>query len=730
MGLSVFFLWCVSALLLQAAVGLRSSMWRAPWALASQHLAVALQAAAWAEVVGLLLPAPWMPTVVTAVWAVSWMLLGFDAWMYSKFALRLQLQHLRFVQDLRLFDRQWLMHGVGLGVVVTAIGRSVALNLPEAISSRTAAVQWVLAAALGFVHATLTWRGVSALRTFGWSNRIFAAQVAWVLRSRSAAAESRGIPDALVARQELAEPLDPNYPLWRRTSRFVGPTHFDVALKANERPHVVLLFLESFGGEQIGALGSPLGITPCFDAWARRGILWRNLSANGTSTARAALAALYGLPPRFSHAPAQADDPPNTVGLADLFAKRGYRTAFFHNGPSHFEKKNPFFFERGFSTMFDAIALRKLVPQAGEGEWGPHDEHLLQQHADWLQARDAAGVPTFSALFTVSTHHPFDVPDHAPQIGAAVHPNAMARRFLRAMHYTDACLGEYLARLEATGLAEKTIVCVLADNGQQIDPHGLAYSGHLTAQSARIPLLLLAPGRLQRPLVVEEAGSQLDLMPTLMDIFAMQEAHHATGTSLRRVAPHRRPHRVHGHAPMFMGIQDGPWHATYNFDAGVGALFNTDRDPQEKHDVAHAYPATVAALHQEILATRAFCDRLYDQDRFAPANCRTPVPLAHLPRDARGRLPPGYPLSVQDMRCRLQELSALSAPCNERQRERRFLEMYLDAPLQAADKVLAAQLQYKLIYMREFGILTVAETQTKQRIQRLLDKQWATAQEA
>src|SRR5690606_32919772 len=73
-----------------------------------------------------------------------------------------------------------------------------------------------------------------------------------------------------------------------------------------------------------------------------------------------------------------------------------------------------------------------------------------------------------------------------------------------------------LGVLERCGLAENTAVVFLSDHGDMLGERGLWYKMSFHEGSARIPLMIAAPGL--QPERIDTPVSQLDLLPTLAEI--------------------------------------------------------------------------------------------------------------------------------------------------------------------------------------------------------------------
>ena len=108
--------------------------------------------------------------------------------------------------------------------------------------------------------------------------------------------------------------------------------------------------------------------------------------------------------------------------------------------------------------------------------------------------------------------------------------------YFAAISYLDERVGQVLAALDSSGLADDTIVVFTADHGEMLGERGLWFKMAFFEGSARVPLIVRAPGRIPAGMRIADPVSQLDLAPTLLDLCghpeAAQIAETLDGTSL------------------------------------------------------------------------------------------------------------------------------------------------------------------------------------------------------
>jgi len=98
----------------------------------------------------------------------------------------------------------------------------------------------------------------------------------------------------------------------------------------------------------------------------------------------------------------------------------------------------------------------------------------------------------------------------------------------------DTHVGRILATLEECGLADNTIVVYTSDHGDMMGSHGLIAKCVMFDEAARVPLLVRLPGQ-PRPQRVTAPVSQIDLVPTLLDLMEEPIPPALQGYSLRPV---------------------------------------------------------------------------------------------------------------------------------------------------------------------------------------------------
>lgn len=336
-----------------------------------------------------------------------------------------------------------------------------------------------------------------------------------------------------------------------------GDKLFDIDIR--DKPHILFVFLESFRAKNVGCLGAKIPLSPHFDELAKKGILFTNFHSTGNFTNRAIVATLFGVPPAYKPWNLGRYCNLSLINLPQILSKHGYHPAVIQGSSTSFDHGAEFFEKQGFKTILGKRDLAKPGTS-----WGVFDEYLMPWAASWLEEQKG---PIFLNLFTITNHHPW------------IHPEK-AHGFLNTFAYTDQALGIFVDELRKRRLLEKSILFILGDHGQTLedrDPN-FEINRHLFQDNIHVPLLIYAEGRV-KPAQINTVASQIDLLPTVLDLFHQQTPNHSLGKSLLR--PSSSPiFFSHPLDPYIRGCREGNWKYTIRKDREE--LYDLSADPEEK----------------------------------------------------------------------------------------------------------------------------------------------------
>ena len=183
----------------------------------------------------------------------------------------------------------------------------------------------------------------------------------------------------------------------------------------------------------------------------------------------------------------------------------------------------------------------------------PYDEFLPDPTGavmqGFLKRAAATGKPWFFLYNIVDTHRPYPNSDHVRirvqpgevKLPAFLPDTPVVRKdwaeYLAGIERADALVGQALEALRGSGQQERTIVVFLGDHGPTFQ-HGKMTPYDL---GLRVPLVIAGPGI--RAGVTSALASELDLMPTLLDLVGAAVPPLSHGISLRGVLEGRAAQR-------------------------------------------------------------------------------------------------------------------------------------------------------------------------------------------
>ncbi|MGV8844795.1 MAG: LTA synthase family protein [Pseudomonas sp.] len=298
--------------------------------------------------------------------------------------------------------------------------------------------------------------------------------------------------------------------------------------------NVVVILLESFAGHFVGALGSPSNITPNFDKLAKEGLLFDRFFSNGTHTHQGMFASMACFPnlPSFEYLMRTPEGAHLFSGLPQLLGARGYDNLYVYNGNFQWDNQSGFFSNQGMTNF---IGREDFVdPVFMDPTWGVSDQDMFDRGAAELANNygKPGKKPFYALLQSLSNHTPYALPADLPV--EAVTGHGSADEHLTAMRYTDWALGQFFDKARKEPYFKETLFVVVGD-------HGFGSDEQLTEMDLfrfNVPLLLIAPGIQDiSGAVSHTAGTQIDIVPTIMGRLGGEVRHQCWGRDLLNLPP-------------------------------------------------------------------------------------------------------------------------------------------------------------------------------------------------
>ena len=297
------------------------------------------------------------------------------------------------------------------------------------------------------------------------------------------------------------------------------------------KKNIVVLIVESFGREYIGALNRTLddsqyrGYTPFVDSLIAQSVTFKYSYSNGRKSIDGMPSILSGIPmfvEPFFLTPASLN---HVSGIASLLAPEGYHTAFFHGAQRGSMGFQAFARSTGFQQYYgreDFESDKRFDADDNfDGTWAIWDEPFLQYFATKMSEMHE---PFMTAVFTASSHHPFVIPEkyreRFPEEGIVMH---------KCIRYTDMALRRFFQTASRQPWFNNTIF-VLTNDHPNMSDH-LEYQTDLGNFSS--PIIIYEPGNNERtPEMQDKIAQQTDILPTLMGMLGYQKPYVAFGIDL------------------------------------------------------------------------------------------------------------------------------------------------------------------------------------------------------
>ena len=275
--------------------------------------------------------------------------------------------------------------------------------------------------------------------------------------------------------------------------------------------NVVVLIVESFGREYIGALNKDLeggrykGYTPFTDSLISKSITFRYSFCNGRKSIDGMPSILSSIPmfvEPFFLTPASMND---YTGLAGILATEGYETAFFHGAQNGSMGFQAFAQKTGFQKYYGRTEYEAAHGTADfDGTWAIWDEPFMQYYAEEMSKMKQ---PFMTALFTASSHHPFVIPEKYakdfPEGTLPIH---------KCIRYTDMAIRKFFETVQKQPWFANTIFVMTSDHTNQSD-HA-EYQTDLGGFCS--PIIIYDPsasGGIQ-----DKIAQQIDILPTVLGL--------------------------------------------------------------------------------------------------------------------------------------------------------------------------------------------------------------------
>lgn len=351
-----------------------------------------------------------------------------------------------------------------------------------------------------------------------------------------------------------------------KLSSIYNPYHLNKDTLPFVSKNVVIIIMESIGSEYTALAQDNASLTPFLDSLATKGTLFTNAFANGKTSIKGIPAVVAGIPTLFDGSFTYSAYNANSFeSIANLLKKKGYATSFYHGGNNGTMGFDVFAKAAGF----DRYIGRNEYPnqQDFDEHWGIYDEPFFQF---FKQQLDIEKGPFASCIFSLSSHHPYSIPD---QYKNKFKGNSLA--IGASVQYADYALGKFFNEAKKTKWFNNTLFVITADHTSMSKNEKYQTDAGIYS----IPLIIFNPSE-EGKNVVNKTIQQIDILPTILQNLHYDLPYFAFGNAFNE---HNESHAVSFNGQYYQLITDK---FCLQFDGEKTiAVYDLSRDKLLKHNL-------------------------------------------------------------------------------------------------------------------------------------------------
>jgi len=387
---------------------------------------------------------------------------------------------------------------------------------------------------------------------------------------------------------------DPAYPLFQSSKQ-------DAPLDSRH-PNIVVMVLESWSGKYVGSVGGIKGITPNFDDLASQGALFTNFYAIGHRSTDGITAGCCSIPTyQDLQIIGTSLEQNRFLCLADILGRSGYDSFFLHGAKTGSFGLNAFSKVAGFKRYIGKEDF-DLGANEADATWGVYDYVALNRLN--VELREAQ-KPVFAVWFSLTSHSPYELPSEKYRVTPETEPD---HELLDTLKYSDGAIGRFFQQARKELYFENTIFVLFADHTA-----GSILKG--TRERQHIPCLVYAPALL-KPKRVDVIGSQLDILPTILELTGNKTSVTTFGRSLLDEDSVRRYAFVDqgGH----YGWLNDQFTLLASAQGDVIGLYDSNNDPYEQVNMANSFAELLSVMRRDLFSFVQVSKKLVRDNQLVP----------------------------------------------------------------------------------------------------------------
>ncbi len=285
---------------------------------------------------------------------------------------------------------------------------------------------------------------------------------------------------------------------------------------------MVVITLDTTRADRLGCYGYGAAVTGTIDALALRGVLFEHAYATAPLTLPAHASLFTGLYPKEhglrTNGKHRLDADLPT--LAEVMSEHGYETGAF---VASFVLDEKFGLSQGFDYYGDDLTGTEPTDEALHRSRSGN--FVIDEALRWLGEQTTQ--PFFCWIHLYDPHAPYL--EHRDEFG----DRFQDRPYDAEIAYVDLQISRLLQFLQSRRLDESTMIVVIGDHGEGLgDHHERRHGMMLYNATMHVPFVMALPGTLPAGRRIPAPVSQVDFLPTLLDILQLDGGFSHSGRSL------------------------------------------------------------------------------------------------------------------------------------------------------------------------------------------------------
>ena len=295
---------------------------------------------------------------------------------------------------------------------------------------------------------------------------------------------------------------------------------------ARQRPHVVLITVDTLRADHLSSYGYHLKTSPVMDQLAEDGVRFDRAYSAIPMTGPSHFSMFTGRYPQEHGARINGVSLPDKskwLTVPQVLRRFGYTSGAFVSAWPLIGRLTKL--DRHFDHYHDE-EMERSYQLVHSMRWA---EDVTRPALRWLdEHKDEQNL--FLWVHYFDPHEPYNLrKDFAdPEQIREPHPGLLpknkeianrVRKYDSEIGYADRHIGRLLDRIDKLGMRDNTLVVLLSDHGEGLGEQGFVGHGKwLYESTVRVPWIMRMPGTIKPGTVIAENVSIMDLAPTMLDL--------------------------------------------------------------------------------------------------------------------------------------------------------------------------------------------------------------------